>query len=74
MPDSLESQPKLEKVMQTRVRNLLTQASESVLPEIKQPEAQPTEPQPSEKTPREPSTEKSTDRLAKPTHSATQES
>lgn len=74
MPDSLESQPKLEKVMQTRVRSLLAQASESVLPETKQPEAQPTEPQPSEKTPIEPSTEKSTDRLAKPTHSATQES
>lgn len=52
MPDALESQPKLEKIMQTRVRNLLSQSTETVAPptvqeQDKQPaeaESKPTEP------------------------------
>lgn len=51
MPDALESQPKLEKVMQTRVRNLLSQSDESIqtpkepttTPSVAPTEAKPTE-------------------------------
>ncbi|EKT61080.1 uroporphyrinogen-III C-methyltransferase [Providencia burhodogranariea] len=47
MPDTLESQPKLEKVMQTRVRNLLSQSGESEAPPVVQEQdKQPAEAQP----------------------------
>ncbi|MCW2257298.1 uroporphyrin-3 C-methyltransferase [Providencia alcalifaciens] len=44
MPDALESQPKLEKIMQTRVRNLLSQSTETVAPPaVQEQDKQPVE-------------------------------
>ncbi|EMN4129441.1 MULTISPECIES: uroporphyrinogen-III C-methyltransferase [Providencia] len=58
MPDALESQPKLEKVMQTRVRNLLAQSeevantpAEAAPTEEKQPEKAVAKPEDSEAAP-----------------------
>lgn len=43
MPDALESQPKLEKVMQARVRNLLSQSDENTSMPVAEAPAQATE-------------------------------
>lgn len=47
MPDALESQPKLEKIMQTRVRNLLSQSTETAAPPaVQEQDKQPAEAEP----------------------------
>lgn len=66
MPDALESQPKLEKVMQTRVRNLLSQSGEKASAPTAEAPAQPTETE-------TPAAEPEAKSEAQPTEAATNE-